>query len=188
MAGLLIMISSPSGGGKTSIIQKILETNTNKFIYSISATTRKPRSSEVHEKDYFFLSESQFKDKVEKNQFLEWEEVHGYYYGTDLTFIEQCVADGKFVLLDLDVNGALRVAKNYHGKAVTIFIAPPSVDELIKRLKARKTDSEQEINKRLQRIPLEMEKSREFDYFVVNKKLDETVNIVIEIIEQAGGL
>lgn len=188
MAGLLILISSPSGGGKTSIIQKILERDTEKFIYSISATTRKRRPGEVHGKDYFFLSVSQFLKKIEKNQFLEWEQVHGHYYGTDLNFIEQCIKNEKYVLLDIDVNGALEVTKNYQGKAVTIFIAPPSIDVLVKRLKARKTDSEQEINRRLQRIPLEMEKSKEFDYIVVNNNLNETVNIVIKIIDEIGGL
>jgi len=90
--------------------------------------------------------------------------------------------------LDIDVNGALRVSKNYQEKSVTIFIAPPSIDVLVKRLKARKTDSEQEINRRLQRIPLEMEKSKEFDYIVVNNKLNKTVNNIIKIIDEIGGL
>ncbi len=188
MAGLLILISSPSGGGKTSIIHKILERDPEKFIYSISATTRKPRPGDVHGKDYFFLSVSQFREKIEKNQFLEWEQVHGYYYGTDLNFIEVCIKNEKYVLLDIDVNGALKVTKNYQGRAVTIFIAPPSIDVLVKRLKGRKTDSEQEINRRLQRIPLEMEKSKEFNYIVVNNKLNETVNIVIKIIDEIGEL
>jgi len=187
MAGLLTLISSPSGGGKTTIIHKILETNSDKFIYSISSTTREPRPGEVHGKDYFFLTEDQFREKIEKKQFLEWEEVHGYYYGTDLDFIENCMNEKKYVMLDIDVKGALRVSKNYSGKTVTIFIAPPSIDELIKRLKARKTDSEREINKRLQRIPLEMQKSKEFDYIIVNNKLDETVNDVIKIIYEVGG-
>jgi len=133
------------------------------------------------------LTEDQFREKIEKKQFLEWEEVHGYYYGTDLDFIENCMNEKKCVMLDIDVKGALRVSKNYSGKTVTIFIAPPSIDELIKRLKARKTDSEREINKRLQRIPLEMQKSKEFDYIIVNNKLDETVNDVIKIIYEVGG-
>lgn len=184
MAGILIMISSPSGGGKTSIIQKILETNSKKFIYSISATTRKSRPGEVHGQDYFFLSEKQFKNDINLNRFLEWEEVHGYYYGTKIDFIEGSIKKGKYILMDIDVNGALRVAKNYRGKLVTIFIAPPSTEELIERLKARKTDSELEINKRLKRLPMEIEKSKEFDFIVVNKTLHDTVNNVIKIIDK----
>ncbi|MBC8183429.1 guanylate kinase [candidate division KSB1 bacterium] len=187
MDGFLILISSPSGGGKTTIIHKILETDPEKFIYSVSATTRKLRPGEIHGKDYFFLTEKQFFEKVEKKYFLEWEEVHGYYYGTDSDFIKKNIIDGKCVLLDLDVNGSLRVAQNYEGSAITIFIAPPSVDELVKRLKKRNTDSEQEINKRLKRIPLEMKKSKQFDFVVANNKLSETVNNVIKIIEKAGG-
>jgi len=187
MAGLLILISSPSGGGKTTIIDKILKTNTDKFIYSVSATTRNPRPGEIQGRDYFFLTENQFFEKVKKNQFLEWEEVHGYYYGTDLNFITKNIKDEKYVLLDLDVNGALRVARNYKGRAITIFIAPPSIDELVDRLKTRKTDSEQEITKRLKRIPLEMERSKQFDHIIVNNILDETVNKIIKIIEDEGG-
>jgi len=187
MSGLLILISSPSGGGKTTIIHKVMQTDPNKFIYSVSATTRESRPGEIHGKDYFFLSEKQFFEKVERKQFLEWEEVHGYYYGTDSNFIEKNIEDGKYVLLDLDVNGALRVAQNYERSAITIFIAPPSVDELITRLQKRKTDSEQEISKRLKRIPMEMKKSTQFDYIVVNNKLDQTVNNVIKIIEKSGG-
>lgn len=182
MSGLLILISSPSGGGKTSIIQAILNRLPEKFVYSISGTTRKPRAGEANGKDYVFLSEQQFQDEIRNNRFLEWEKVHGYYYGTDSEFIKKCVKQGKFVLLDIDVNGALQVDRNYKGKAVTIFIAPPSIDELIQRLKNRKTDSEKEINKRLERIPMEMEKSRLFDYILVNEKLEKTVSDVIKIV------
>jgi guanylate kinase len=187
MAGFLILISSPSGGGKTTIINKVLETDPEKFIYSVSATTREPRPGEIHGKDYFFLTEKQFFENVEEKQFLEWEEVHGYYYGTDLNFIKKTTKEGKYALLDLDVNGALRVAQNYEGSAITIFIAPPSDDELTIRLQKRKTDSVQEINKRLKRIPMEMKKSTQFDYIVVNNKLDQTVNNVLKIIEKSGG-
>ena len=184
MKGKLVLISSPSGGGKTTIIEKILEKYPDKFIYSISSTTRKPRFNEVHGKDYFFLTEPEFKKKIEQNQFLEWEKVHGYYYGTDAAFVEKCLDEGKYVLLDLDVNGALNVAKRFKDQALTIFLAPPSMDELKKRLRNRKTDSIEEINKRLERIPLEMEKSRQFDYIVINDQLDKTVNQVLKIIDE----
>jgi len=185
MTGMLVIISSPSGGGKTSIIQKILQKYPEQYVYSISATTRKPRPGEVNGKDYFFLSEEQFRNDIENNLFLEWENVHGYLYGTPKSYIEKCIDDGKYVLLDIDVNGAFRIAENYPEKTITIFVAPPSMDMLIERLKNRKTDSAGEINKRLERIPMEMEKAKQFDHIVINDKLDTTVEEVIRIVENS---
>jgi len=182
--GLLVVLSSPSGGGKTTIIKRILARYPDQYVYSISATTRKPRPGEVDGKDYFFLSEQQFQDDIKKGRFLEWEQVHGYWYGTRKDYIEQCINDGKSVLLDIDVNGALRVAKNYPDRVVTIFIQPPSLEELIQRLRNRKTDSAQEISRRLERIPMEMKKAKLFDYVVVNNNLDQAVDQVIGIVER----
>jgi len=187
MAGFLIVLSSPSGGGKTTIIHKIMEADKQKYVYSVSATTRAPRAGEVNGVDYFFLSKAEFFRLVKQKQFLEWEEVHGYYYGTNLKFINDSIKKGKHVLLDLDVNGALKVAQQHHGKTITIFIAPPSMEELVKRLQQRRTDAEEEISKRLARIPMEMERSKEFDFVVINENLDEIVTNVINIIEKAGG-
>ena len=184
MGGLLVIMSSPSGGGKTTIIQRILKQYPDAFAYSISATTRKMRPGEKDGVDYFFLSEQEFQQDVENSKFLEWEEVHGYYYGTPLSYIEKLVTTGKHVFLDIDVNGALQVKKKYPGKAITIFIAPPSVDELIKRLKNRKTDSDQEINRRLQRIPMEMEKSDQFEFIIINEEIGKSVREVLEIIRR----
>lgn len=180
----MVIISSPSGGGKTTIIRRILRQFPNKFTYSISATTRKMRPGEKNGMDYFYLSEQEFQKDVENSRFLEWEEVHGYYYGTPLAHIEKLVASGKHVFLDIDVNGALQVKKKYPGKAVTIFIAPPSMDVLIDRLKNRKTDSEEEINRRLQRIPMEMEKSGQFDFTIINTKIEKSVRDVLNIIQR----
>lgn len=184
MKGMLVIVSSPSGGGKTSIIQKLLKKYPGKYVYSISATTRKPRPGEVDGKDYFFLTEDQFKQDIDRNRFLEWEQVHGYFYGTPKAHIEKCIDEGKYVFLDIDVNGALRVAENYPDRAITVFIAPPSIDELIERLKNRKTDSKEEIDRRLVRIPMEMEKSKQFRYVVVNDKLDKTVRDVDNIVRK----
>lgn len=186
MSGLLILLASPSGGGKTSVIRRILKRNPDKFVYSISTTTRKPRPNEINGIDYHFLSEGEFKEKIENNQFLEWEEVHGYYYGTDANFIEKCLNAGKHVLLDLDVNGSLSVAEKYKNRAITVFIAPPSVNVLIERLKKRNAESEEEINERMKRIPMEMEKSLKFDYVIVNENLEETVENVMNIINKAN--
>ncbi|HDP98565.1 MAG TPA: guanylate kinase [bacterium] len=181
--GLLVVISSPSGGGKTTIIRKIVERDPQRCVYSISATTRAPRSGEQNGKDYYFLDDEAFQAKIEQGEFLEWERVHGYYYGTDLSSIQVWLQQGKVVLLDLDVKGALQVANILKDQTVTIFIAPPSLDTLIKRLKNRKTDSNEEIEKRLERIPMEMEKSKKFDAVIVNENLDKTVDQVLKIIE-----
>lgn len=183
MKGLLVIISSPSGGGKTSIIQKILQKYPEQYAYSISATTRKPRPGETDGKDYFFLSEEQFRKDIENDLFLEYENVHGYLYGTPKTYIEKCIDEGRYVLLDIDVNGALRVADNYPERTITIFVSPPSMDLLIERLKNRKTDSAGEINRRLKRIPLEVEKAKQFDHILINDKLDTTVEQVVRIVE-----
>lgn len=183
MKGLLVIISSPSGGGKTSIIHKILQKYPEQYVYSISATTRKPRPGEIDGRDYFFLSEGQFQKDIENNLFLEWENVHGYLYGTPKNYIDKCIDEGKYVLLDIDVNGALQVARNYPDRTITIFISPPSIEKLIERLWNRKTDSAAEINKRFERIPMEMEKAKHFSHVVINDQLDKAVEQVVRIVE-----
>ncbi|HEX9973797.1 MAG TPA: guanylate kinase [bacterium] len=183
MKGLLVILSSPSGGGKTSVIYRIIEKYDGNFVYSISATTRQPRPGEKNGKDYFFLTQQEFEDQIKKDLLLEWEQVHGYCYGTPKSYVEQAIAAGKFVLLDIDVNGALQIAHKFPQNTLTIFVAPPSLDELIQRLRNRKTDSENEINKRLERIPVEMEQSKRFDYVVINEKLENTVAEIVKIIK-----
>jgi len=183
MKGLLVILSSPSGGGKTSVIYRIIEKYDGNFVYSISATTRQPRPGEKNGKDYFFLTKQEFEDHIKKDLLLEWEQVHGYCYGTPKSYVEQAIAAGKFVLLDIDVNGALQIAHKFPQNTLTIFVAPPSLDELNQRLRNRKTDSENEINKRLERIPVEMEQSKRFDYVVINEKLEDTVEEIVKIIK-----
>lgn len=183
MTGLLVILSSPSGGGKTSVIHRIIETYNGRFVYSISATTRQPRPGEENGKDYFFLTEQEFEAHIKNDLLLEWEQVHGYRYGTPKSYVEQAISAGKFVLLDIDVKGALHIAQKFPQYSLTIFVAPPSLDELIQRLRNRNTDSEAEINKRLERIPMEMELSKRFDYIVVNEKLESTVEEVVKIIQ-----
>jgi len=184
MSGLLVIMSSPSGGGKTTIIQKILAQYPEKFTYSISATTRKMRPGEKDGIDYYFLSAQEFQEAIENSRFLEWEEVHGYLYGTPLAPIEKLAASGKHVFLDIDVNGALQVKKKYPGQAITIFIAPPSTEELVRRLKNRKTESQGEINRRLTRLPMEMEKSALFDFTIVNENADHSAHEVLSILRR----
>ena len=184
MNGLLVIISSPSGGGKTSVIKKLIENSEINFEYSISATTRKPRPDDINGKDYIFLSEKEFLSKKNKGEFLEWEQVHQYYYGTPKEKIEQWLNEDKIVLLDIDVNGGAQIKQNYPDNTISIFIEPPSLEELIARLKNRKTDSKEEINKRLRRVPLEMEKKKLFDYIVVNDKLEDTIKQMVNIIKK----
>ncbi|OQX87339.1 guanylate kinase [candidate division KSB1 bacterium 4484_87] len=184
MDGLLIFLASPSGGGKTTVIKELLRRYPERFVYSISSTTRKPRPGEENGKDYFFLSEEEFRQKIARHEFLEWEHVHDYLYGTDQLVVEEFLRQGKHVLLDLDVNGTLNVSKKYPDRSITIFVVPPSKEELIKRLKARGTDSEKEISRRLERFPMEMERAQYFQHVVVNDDLERTVSEVLNIIEQ----
>lgn len=182
--GLLVIISSPSGGGKSTIIKELMNQNPDRdFKYSVSATTRKPRTGEINGKHYIFYSEEEFLEHVKKEEFLEWEHVHQYYYGTLKKNIDQWLTENKIVLLDIDVNGALQIKKKYPDNSIAIFIEPPSEAELISRLKKRKTDSLEEINKRLTRIPLEMNKKNQFDYKVINHKIQTTVEQVKKIID-----
>ncbi len=183
MKGLLILLASPSGGGKTSIIQLILSREPERFVYSVSTTTRQPRPNETDGADYYFVSEAEFKDGIKNNRFLEWEKVHRFYYGTDARLIKKYLESGKHVLFDLDVNGSLVIAEKFGSRAITIFIQPPSLEALTERLKKRNTDSEAEIEERMKRIPLEMKKSSEFDYIIVNQDLEETVDQVLRIVK-----
>jgi len=181
--GLLIIISSPSGGGKTTVIEGLKKHSKFKFEYSISATTREPRSGEVNGSDYYFLSEAEFRAKIERGEFLEWEQVHQYLYGTPKSYIDNCLALGKKIILDVDVNGGLNIKKMYPTNSITIFIEPPSLEILINRLKNRKTDSRLEIEKRLQRVPLELAKKNQYDFVVVNEQIENTIQKVMIIIE-----
>ncbi len=179
----LVVLSAPSGGGKTTITKILAERNPN-YKISISATTRPRRSFEKDGVDYDFLSEEQFFEKVRNGEFLEHEEVHGNRYGTLKARIESLLDDGYTVLFDIDVYGALNIKKQYPD-AVLIFIRPPSMDELKDRLKKRKTDTSAEIEKRLSRLPEEYAKSVFFDYDVVNNDLEQTVEKITHIIENA---
>lgn len=182
--GLLIIISSPSGGGKTTVLNELLKLKKMNFKYSISATTRKPRNNEIHGKDYFFISEQEFVSKIKNNEFLEWEKVHQYYYGTPKEQIENWLSQGDLILFDVDVNGGLQIKRQFAQDAITIFIEPPSIDVLIERLKNRNTESGDEIEKRLLRVPMELEKKAQFDFVVINKLINQTVDNVLEIINE----
>lgn len=180
--GLLVVISAPSGGGKTTVIRRVLASGNGNFKYSISATTRRIRAGEVDGQDYHFLSLEGFKDKKEQGKFVEWAEVHGNYYATPRKPIEKWLNEGKTVFLDLDVNGGLEVKKYFNDSALLIFIKPPSVESLVQRLRGRKTETQHEIDKRLKRVPEEMHKSQRYDYQILNEDLDNIKTEILEII------
>ncbi|RMG64639.1 MAG: guanylate kinase [Calditrichaeota bacterium] len=178
---MLVVISAPSGGGKTTICKKLIERHPDEMKISVSATTRRPRPGEVNGVDYFFISEPEFFERVRRGEFLEYERVHGNYYGTLRSTVEKLLAEGYTVLFDVDVNGALAIKKRFP-EAVLIFIKPPSIEALKERLRARQTDDPEEIEKRLRRLPEEYAKSKEFDYIVVNNKLEDTLRQIESII------
>ena len=179
--GKLIVISAPSGSGKTTIARRILEMNPS-LGFSVSATTRPKRNGETEGKDYFFLSEDEFKSRVSTGEFVEWEEVYpGKLYGTLKCEVEALLNAGSNILFDVDVKGGLSISKQYP-EACLIFIRPPSVESLRQRLEGRKTDSAETIAGRLERVPLEMELGKQFTHQVVNDDLLKAINDVHEIV------
>lgn len=180
--GSLIILAAPSGSGKTTIAKQLLNDFAN-LVFSISATTRKNRENEVEGRDYFFISEDEFKQKIESNEFVEWERFYDTYYGTLKSFINEKLENGISVLFDIDVKGALNIKKQYADQALTLFIMPPSVDELIRRLLARKTESEEDLKKRIDRFEMELTYKNEFDYIIINDDLETAINETKKIVE-----
>jgi guanylate kinase len=180
-SGKLIVISAPSGSGKTTIARRILDLNPS-LRFSVSATTRPKREGETDGKDYFFLSEEEFRRRVAAGEFVEWEEVYpGKLYGTLKSEIERLLHAGYDVLFDLDVKGGLSIHKHYPN-ACLIFIRPPSIESLKQRLEGRKTESAETIAGRLQRVPMELELGKQFTHQVVNDDLQTAINEVQEIV------
>lgn len=180
--GNIIVIAAPSGTGKTTIIKAILKL-IPEVVYSISATTREKRYNEVDGKDYFFIDEETFKQKIDNHQFVEWEKVYDYYYGTPKFFVEKIIWEGKSILLEVDVKGALAI-KNVYPEANLIYILPPSLEELEKRLRERKTESETDFQKRIERAKMELSLKDKFDYFIVNNNLNTAILEAKEVIEK----
>ena len=180
--GKIIAVSSPSGGGKTSIVKKILE-DYPEIVFSVSLTTRPKRAGEVDGREYYFVTEQKFKEKISNNEFIEWERFYDYYYGTLKSFIDENIYRGKSVLVEIDVKGALTLKKLYP-ESVLIFIDPPTLDELINRLKKRKTESESDLVKRIDRAKMELSYKQKFDYIFVNDELKKVYKQVNEIIKK----
>ena len=180
--GVIISVSAPSGTGKTTIIKNMLK-EFPELVFSVSATTRKKRSGEKEGVDYFFISEEEFRDKIEKNEFVEWEKFYDYYYGTLKSYIDDNINSGKSVILEIDVKGALQVKKIYP-EAVLIYILPPSFEELATRLKNRKTESQEDFKKRIERAKMELSLKDKFDYFIENNELDKALSDTKNLIEK----
>ncbi|HHW12344.1 MAG TPA: guanylate kinase [Firmicutes bacterium] len=180
MEGLLFVLSGPSGVGKNTVLKEVLAKRPD-LTYSISATTRPPRGQEVDGVNYYFLTEEQFLAERQQNGFLEWAEIYGHYYGTPKKQVLALLQKGQHVILDVDIQGAAQIRQNY-ANAVLIFLYPPSIAELIRRLRERNTEDEEAIRKRLAYIEKELAAVEFYDYVVVNDRLDEACMRVESII------
>lgn len=181
--GKIIVLSAPSGTGKSSIIQRLMECPELKLGFSVSATSRKPRGNERDGVEYYFISPEEFRRRVDAGEFVEWEEVYaGTCYGTLKSEVERVTDDGLNLIMDIDVKGGINVKKAFGDRAVTIFILPPSKEELERRLRSRGTDADEVIEKRLAKADFELSHAPAFDHRVVNDDLDDAVKKVRDII------
>lgn len=186
--GKLIIISAPSGCGKSTIINQILDTEEFDLGFSVSATNRAPRPGEEDGVHYRFLTTEQFNEAVGRGEFVEWEEVYpGRYYGTLRSEIDRLIDAGHNVLLDIDVKGALNVKKVYGDSSMTLFIEPPSIDELRRRLEIRGTETPDVIDTRVARAEFEISLAPQFDHVVVNDRLDKAVAETADIFRKFLG-
>jgi guanylate kinase len=171
--GKLIVFSAPSGSGKTTIVQYLLNQKELNLDFSVSATSRDPRGDEKNGENYYFISLKDFKLNIKNGDFLEWEEVYrDNFYGTLKTEVERIWALGKHVIFDIDVVGGLRIKKKFPEKTLAVFVKPPSIDELKIRLKKRKTESDERINMRIAKASVELATAPQFDYIIENNDLD----------------
>jgi guanylate kinase len=172
MKGKLVIISAPSGAGKTTIVRHLLDSGLN-LDFSVSATTRAPRGIEKDGVDYFFLTVPEFRKRIENNEFVEWEEVYkDLLYGTLKSELERIWKKGNHVIFDVDAKGGINLKKIFGNNSIAIFIMPPSVEELEKRLIARGTDEPEKIRMRVSKAKEELELANQFDFVIVNQRLD----------------
>jgi guanylate kinase len=183
--GRLIVISAPSGAGKTSLIAALLKTHGAQLQLSVSTTTRPPRPGEEHGKDYFFCEKDAFTKRIEEGSFLEWALVHGNYYGTSRPWIEDQLRQGGFVLLEIDWQGAQQIRAQFpRGQVVSIFIRPPTVEALRQRLIDRGKDSAEVIEERLRAAKEELTHADEFDYVIMNQEFAIALRDLTQLVSQ----
>ncbi|NDD28430.1 MAG: guanylate kinase [Proteobacteria bacterium] len=179
--GLMFVISGPSGAGKSTVLARVLGA-LGDLQFSVSATTRDPRPGEVDGTDYYYVTHDRFSEMIREDDLLEWAEVHGQFYGTPAEFVRAHLRGGCDVVLDLDVQGARKVRERFHG-AIFIFLAPPSMEELSKRLHGRHTENEERIKRRLANAQYELAAIHEYDYLVVNDHVSGAALALQSIIE-----
>ncbi|MBW6491183.1 MAG: guanylate kinase [Lentimicrobium sp.] len=182
--GRLIVVSAPSGAGKTTLVKHLLSAGLN-LGFSVSATSRAQRKGEVHGKDYFFITGEEFLQHIEDSDLLEWQEVYsGSYYGTLKSEVDNLLNAGKNVIFDVDVIGGLNIKKVFGDSALAIFISPPSIEALEMRLKNRSTDSPETIAKRMEKALTEMAFAPHFDVIVINDNLEEAKQNIYDLVSQ----
>ncbi len=179
--GRLFIISAPSGAGKTTLCNAVL----NRFpdmLFSVSYTTRKPRNGEQSGIDYHFVKKKDFKDKIRSGKWAEWAEVHGNYYGTSAELLDKGLDSGRDIILDIDVQGTIRLLERYP-ESVTVFVMPPSIEELKRRLELRDTDSGEVIARRLENAKMEMAKKELYLHLIINDQLHDAIEQLVAVIE-----
>lgn len=185
--GKILIFSAPSGAGKTTVVHHLLETF-DFLSFSVSATSRDKRGKEIHGEDYYFFSPEEFKSKINNNEFIEWEEVYpNKFYGTLKSEVERIWQQKKHIVFDVDVEGGINLKKQFGEKALSVFIMPPDISHLERRLRARLTESEESLKIRLDKAALELSKAPNFDIVLLNDKLKDTFGkaekIVVDFIE-----
>ncbi|MGB4770779.1 MAG: guanylate kinase [Chitinophagaceae bacterium] len=181
----IIILTAPSGGGKTSIMRHLMARFPNQLAFSISAATRKPRGAEKDGIDYYFITAETFKQKIEEQAFVEWEMVYeGKYYGTLKSELHRIWAEGKVPILDIDVKGAIHIQEQFPGQVLSLFIQPPSVEELRRRLEARGTETPESLEARISKASYELSFSHEFSKIIVNDKLEKACEEAEEVVGQ----
>ena len=185
MKGKLIVFSAPSGSGKTTIVRHLLKQEDLNLEFSISAATREAHGEEVNGKDYYFMSIPEFKKHIKNEDFVEWEEVYrDNFYGTLKSEVERIWAKGKNVIFDIDVAGGLRIKSKFPEETLAVFVKPPSVDELKRRLKERSTESDEKINMRIAKAHVELATAPQFDVVIKNYDLDVALEEANELVRE----
>ncbi|MCX8058809.1 MAG: guanylate kinase [Spirochaetes bacterium] len=182
LKGKIILISGPSGSGKTTIRKMIERDFSDRLVFSVSYNTRPKRNDEVEGRDYFFVSEEKFLEMIRNEEFIEWANVYGHLKGTSKSYIKNIIDSGKNILLELDVQGSEKII-NMYPNVLSIFIMPPSIEELERRIRNRKGDTEDQINIRIKKAKEEIEKSYFFKHVVINDNLEESYKKIKNLIE-----